>query len=469
MTSLTGIMQLTSEALQADQAALNATANNVANQNTVGYTDQVVSFQDGDTVLVGTSNSATTTIGPTATTTSLRDRVLDQRVQQQTQAQAGTSSEAAVLSQMEGVFSITGSSTTAGSTQIGTALNGFFNSLTALSGNPSDGATQQNVLSAAQNLASAINTAASGLAGVQQSVSQDITTSVAQVNSLTTTIAGLTKQIQALSPNADAGTLEDQRQQAITKLSGLIGLDQITTESNGMTLTTTGGSLLVAGDQSFNLSTAPVGTGTEIYDNTGADVTAEISGGSIGGQLAAQGVDLPTAMNNLDALAYRIGNAVNAQNAAGLTTAGVAGGDIFNVPTQQTGSAAALSVVATSPGALAAAGIGEGATGTTNANALANLVNLSDASGTTINGNLATMLAQIGSQSSTLQSENTTQQASLTQLTTMQSTLSSVNLDTEASLLTQYQRSYQAAAQVLTILNGLMATAMNLGTPVAVT
>jgi flagellar hook-associated protein 1 FlgK len=463
MTSLTGLMQLTSQALQADQAALNATANNVANQNTVGYTKQVVSFSDGDTVLVGSSNTATTTIGPTATATSLRDRVLDQRVQQQTQLQAGTSSEAAVLSQMEGVFSITGSSTTAGSTQIGTALNGFFSSLTALSGNPSDGATQQSVLSAAQTLANAFNSAASGLFGVQQSVSSNIATSVPQVNSLTSSIASLNKQIQALSPNQDAGSLEDQRQQDITKLSGLIGLDQITTEKNGMTLTTTGGTVLVAGNTSYALSTAPVAFGMQIYDATGTNVTAGITGGSIGGQLTAQGVDLPTGMNALDALAYRIGNAVNAQNAAGLTTAGITGGNLFNVTPSQAGAAAGLSVVATSSSAIAAAGIGEGPTGNTNANALANLVSLPDATGLTINGNLAGMISQIGSASSTLQSESTSQQGALTQLTTLQSTLSGVNLDTEAADLTQYQRSYQAAAQVLTIIDHLLATAMNLG------
>ena len=323
MSTLMNLVDLTRGALQADQAALNATANNVANQNTVGYTDEVVSWTAGDTVTLSGNTQAPE--APTVTTTSLRDRVLDQRVQQQTQAQSGTAAEAAVLSQMEGVFSITGNSTSAGSTQLGTSLNAFFSSLTALAANPSDEPTQRGVLGAAQTLAEAFNAAASGLAGVQTSLNSDVSASVAQVNSLTKSIAALNGQIQTNDPSQDAGQLEDTRQEDITKLSALVGLNQTNTESNGLTLTTTGGTVLVAGQQSYGLSSAQVGGSTVLYDDTGANITAGVSGGSIGGQLTAQGVDLPAASTALDQLAYQIGTAVNAQNIAGQTSAGVAG------------------------------------------------------------------------------------------------------------------------------------------------
>jgi flagellar hook-associated protein 1 FlgK len=463
MSTLVGLVNLVRNTLQADQAALNATANNVANQNTVGYTDEAVSWQSGVTVTL--SGNIQSAAAPTVSVNSLRDRVLDQRVQQQTQTQSSTSAEAAVLSQMESVFSITGSSTAAGSTAIGTALNSFFSSLTALSANPSDGPTQQNVLSAAQTLASAFNAAATGLAAVQKSVNSNLAGSVTQVNALTSSIAALTQQIQSISPNQDAGQLEDQRQSDITQLSKLIGLNQITTESNGLTLTTTGGALLVLGNQSFALSSGQTPTGTEIYDSSGNDITSAVSGGSIGGELTAQGVDLPAATSALDNLAYQIATAMNTQNEAGTTPSGTAGQAIFTVPNPPTatGTAAQLSVIPTTPGSIATAATGEGATGNGNANALANLGTATNSNGLTMNGALSALLSVVGSTSSTLQEENTTQQASLTQLTTQQSTLSGVNLDTEASNLTQYQRAYQAASQMFAILNTLMASAINMG------
>jgi flagellar hook-associated protein 1 FlgK len=464
MSTLMGLMDLSRNALLADQGALNITANNVANQNTVGYTAEVATWSSGDTVTLSGNSSS----GPSVTTTSLRDRVLEQRVQQQTQAQSGTAAEAAVLSQVEGVFSITGSSASQGSTQLGTSINAFFTSLTALAANPSNEPTQQGALSAASTVANAFNAAATGLAGVQTSINGNIASSVTAVNALTKTIAALNAQIGSNSPSTDAGTLEDQRQSAIAQLSQYVGLNQVATESNGITLTTTGGAVLVAGQQSYALSSSQVGSGTTVYDSTGKNVSAGISGGSIGGQLAAQNVDLPAMSSALDALAYRIGTAVNAQNEAGLTSAGAAGAAIFKVPASAAGAAAALAVIPTNPGAVATAGVGEGSTGNTNVNALANLATATDSSGQTLAGNLSALLSNVGSNSALLQGQSTAQQASLTQLTTQRDSLSRVNLDTEASNLTTYQRSYQAAAQVMTIVDRLMASAINLGTQTTV-
>ncbi len=466
MSTLSGLLDLSRSALLADQAALNITANNVANQDTPGYVDQVATWQTADTVTL--SGGGSTAEASTVTTTSQRDRVLEQRVQQQTQAQAGTAAEAAVLSQVEGVFSITGSSDSAGSTQIGTALNGFFSSLTALAANPSDEPTQQAALTAAGTLAAAFNAAASGIAGVQSSIDGSLASSVTAVNALTKTIASLNEQIGALSPNADAGTLEDQRQTAIAQLSQYVGLDQITTESNGITLTTTGGTALVSGDQSYALTSSQSATGTTIYDSTGAEATTGITGGSIGGQLAAQNTALPAVITALDALAYRIATVVNTQNEAGQTSAGVAGAAIFAVPASANGAAAELAVIPTNPGAIATAGLTEGATGNTNITALANLESATDSSGHTVLDDLSSLLSNVGSNSSSLSSLSDAQQASLTQLTTQRDSLSGVNLDTEASNLTTYQRSYQAAAQVLTIVDQLLASAINLGTETTV-
>ena len=470
MGTLGGLLQLSRSALLADQTALNATANNVANQNTVGYTDEVVSWNSNDSVSLGQGGGS---IGsPTVTTTSLRDRVLEQRLQQQIQQQAGTSSEAGVLTDVENVFSITGGSNTAGSTQLGTSINALFSSLTALAANPSDAPTQAAAVSAASAVGAAFNTASAGLASVSTTINQTLATSVDQVNALTSSIAQLNQEISSSSTNGasgantDGGVLEDQRDQAVEALSQLVGLDQIRTEGNGLTLTTTSGALLVSEQQSYALTSAQVGGVTSIYSATGADVTAGLTGGSIGGLLAAQNTDLPSINSALDTLAYRIGTAVNTQNESGSTSAGLQGGAIFTLPATSSGAASALAVSSTAK--FATASTGEGTTGSANATLLAGLSSVTDSTGATISGSLAVLLAQVGTQSASLATESSAQQASLTQLKTQRDTLSAVNLDTEASNLTTYQRAYQAAAQVLSIVNELMASAINLGTETAV-
>ena len=466
MSSLSALMDLSRGALLADQSALNTTASNVANQNTVGYTDQVVTWTSGDTVRLSDGSQQETSVA--VTTTSLRDRVLEQRVQQQTQTQSGTAAEAAVLGDVESVFSMTGSSAAAGSTQLGTALDAFFSSLTALAANPSDATTQQSALSAASGVATAFNAASAGLNGVQTTIYSSVASSVTTVNALTTTIAKLNEQIGSNDPNVDAGALEDQRQGAIAQLSQYLGLDQVKTESNGITLTASDGALLVSGGESFGIEAGLVGGKTVLYDSLGSGTAKMFEGGSIGGQMRAQNTDLPAVITALDALAYRVATALNTQNIAGQTPGGVAGAAIFAVTSTAAGAAAAISVTATSGDALATSGVGQGPTGNSNANALAALATATDANGETISGNLAAMLGHIGTTSAGLQQQSATQQASLTQLTTQRDSLSRVNLDTEASNLTTYQRAYQAAAQVMVIVNQLMAQAINLGTEAAV-
>jgi flagellar hook-associated protein 1 FlgK len=332
MGTLTSLLNIASETLLADQAALNATANNVANQNTPGYTREVASFQSGDSVSLSGESQIS---GVTVTVSSLRDRVLEQRVQQQTQTVAQSTALQTALQQVENIFGLTPTSTGSGAvatTQLGTAINGFFSSLSSLEANPSDTATRQQVVTAASALAGAFNTASSQISQVSGSLNQQVRGDVGQINSLTSSIASLNSKIASSSPDADAGTLEDQRQEDIDQLSQLVGLDQISTSQNGISLTTTGGAVLVSGSQSFQVSTTQVGGNTDVFaGDPPQDVTSNLSGGDLGGTLQARDQYLPTYSTALDNLAFALGTAVNQQNELGVDSSGNSGQAIFSL------------------------------------------------------------------------------------------------------------------------------------------
>lgn len=460
MATLTSLSDLSAGALAADQAALNATANNVANQNTVGYTRQAVDFEPTDTVTINsTSNFAQ---APTVTTTSQRSRVLEQAVQLATQAQSSSAAQSSVLSAIQNVFAISSSSTASATTPIGTALNSFFSSLTALSANPSDAPTQQAVISAAGNLSNAFNDAASQLSQIATSIGGQLTSTAPLVNSLTQDIASLNTRIAAQDPNSDAGTLEDQRQNDLSQLSKYIGLDQIKTENNGIDITTTGGTSLVSGSTSFNISVTPTSSGYAVLDSTGTNISAGIQGGSIGGLLTAQSVDLPNALTGLNTIALSLGNAVNTQNAAGVTASGAAGGNLFSGAGTVAGEAGSLTA-ATSISVLASATAGEGSSGNSNAQALAALATTTNTNGQTFSGTYAALLSSVGNAAADATTENTSQQTVLSNATTQRDSYSAVSLDEEASNLTNYQRSYEAAAKLFSIVDQLMTSAINLG------
>jgi flagellar hook-associated protein 1 FlgK len=458
-------MDIARQALIADQEALNVTSNDVANQNTVGYTRQVVTFQPVDAVTLSGDSVGS---GVTASATSQRDRVLEQRVQQQTQTQAQSGALESALQQVQNIFGLSSTASSASSTILGSATNSFFSAVSALASDPADTATRQNVLTAANTLAAAFNSASSQLAQVSTGLNQQVVSDVGQVNSLTGTIASLNAQITSASPNSDAGALEDQRQLAIAQLSRLVGLNQISTEDNGITLTTSGGAVLVSGSTAFAVSTTQVGGVTHVIAGVdGQDVTSNLSGGDLGGVLQARDQKLPGYQDALDSFAFDIGSEVNSQNALGIDGNGNPGGAIFTLPPSQNGAASSIQVATTDPNALAPAAPGEGSAG--NTNVLAGLSSAAVMGGQTAAEFLASFLGQLGSDVSAATADNGAQQTALTQLTTQRDSLSSVSLDEEAANLTQYQRAYQSAAQVFNIANSIMASALNLGVETSVT
>ena len=125
-------MDIARQGLMADQEALNVTSNNVANQNTAGYTREVVNFQAADAVTLSGGSFGS---GVTASAASQRDRVLEQRVQQQTQNQAQSGALESALQQIQNIFGLSSTTSSTSSTALGTATNSFFSALSALASN----------------------------------------------------------------------------------------------------------------------------------------------------------------------------------------------------------------------------------------------------------------------------------------------------------------------------------------------
>jgi flagellar hook-associated protein 1 len=482
MGTISSAFDLISSGLDTDQSALSIVANNVANANTPGYAREVPNWQENSPVEInGVSYGAgVTETGPT----SVRDSVLDLRLAQQQQLASASSARLTALNSIQALFTPdSGSSSSAGG-DIGTDITSFFESFSSLEANPADNAYRQQVLSSAKTLAGNVSNAAASLESQKAAIDQDAAGVISQVNALTTEIAQLNQQIQSTSPDGEAGVLEDQRVQDISQLSQLIGINQITTENNGLSITTTSGQLLVSEDTNDALTSGITGGVTHLFLG-GTDVTTQLAsgGGELGGYLTARDQDISNALSALDQLANQISTSVNSQNnsgtdldgveGTGVNSAGVSGTGnsplyIFTQPTQVAGSALAMSVVITDPNQIAAASFDGGTGDDSNTVAMANLANQSIVNGQTPSNYYAQFVSVLGSTVSEVQTENSAQNASVTQLQTQQNALSGVNLNDEASVMQQLETSYQAASQVFSLLNTIMTSALNLGVETAV-
>ncbi len=161
MGTINSAFNLIAGALDADQAALSIVANNVANANTTGYTREVPNWQENPPIVINGISYGT---GVTETgATSVRDRVLTERLDQQQQLAAASSTRLAALDSIQALFTPDSGSSSARAGDIGSDMTSFFNSFASLEANPTNNALRQQVLSTGATLAADISNAADSL------------------------------------------------------------------------------------------------------------------------------------------------------------------------------------------------------------------------------------------------------------------------------------------------------------------
>jgi len=446
------------QSLNAASGALQITNNNIANANTAGYTRKVAVLQEGASTSDGNISQGGGVV--LEGYQSVRNELLQTQIQQETQAQSGANAQLTSLQAIEPSF-------TTSTTDIGTDMSSLFASISSLSTNSSSSISQQAVLTAGQNLATAFNTASSTLTTQQASLNTQVTQDVSSINQLTKQIAALNPQLTQLKATGqDGGTVQDQMDQLVLKLSALTSVS-VTQTDNGETITTGKGTPLVMGSQSFALQTATGSDGMQhVLDQNGSDITSSLTSGDLGGTIQTRDTTIPGILTQLDTLANQFATAINAAQAKGYDQNGDAGQNLFTVSSTVSGSASSIKMTVTDPALIASS-----SDGTSGSNG--NLINLTAvqttklASGKTPGDAYASLVYQVGSQTSSVKAESTATTASLLQLNDQFSSVSGVSIDEESANLISYQQSYEAAARVVSTIQSLFSITMSMGTAAA--
>jgi len=456
MSDLFGSLSIAVRSLLAQEGAINTTANNISNVNTLGYSRQIPILTEAPPLDTGQMS-----IGNGVNfegVQSVRDNILELRIDQETQQQNQLQSYVNSMNQVQSLFNDTEGG------GLGDVINQFFSSFQQLADNPTDVPTRQAVLSAAQNLASAFQQTGQQLSTIQGGIDQEVSQTVDEINSDTTQLAGLNQQIASLQGNSEqAGMLEDQQYSVLNSLSKLVDVAVTDAGDGSLTITTTNGAPLVAGAQSFALSTATdPSTGFQHIFSQGTDETSNFTGGQLAGLVEARDQAIPSALSNLDNLAAGIINAVNTQNGQGYDLNGDKGGNFFQPvvqpsPGSNAGAAENMAVAITDPSKIAASSDG---TQGDNANALAmaNIQNQAVVNGETATDFYSNLVSTVGSDVSSATDDQEAVGLVLTQLQNQRSDISGVSLDEEAANLIRYQRAYEAAARVVSTIDQLTET-----------
>lgn len=455
MGALGGALEIALGALGVDGGAVAITANNIANVQTPGYSREQVNIAENPPVQLGNVEFGTGV--SLEETTHVRDTLLDIRLDQENQTASQLSAFLGPMNQVQALFNETSGSGLQG------PLTAFFNSLTQLSDNPSDSALRVGVITTGQDLASSIRQDTSSLQSLQGNADLGVQQSVAQINTLTSEIASLNSQISGLvGAGEDAGTFVDQRTQLVQQLSGLIGLSQTPAGNDSLTLSTANGQSLVVGGQGFVLTTQINSqTGFHNVFAQGTDITSTIAGGTLGGQIQVRDQEIPSILNKLDTFAFGLATAVNTQSRTGFDANGNPGVNFFTPPATVNGAASSFSVAITNPDLVAASSDGTiGSNG--NAQALADLQNQQVVDGQTPANYYGGLIFQIGNDISQANAEQTSVGLVQQQLQNQQGAVSGVSLDEEAVNLIRFQSAYQASANIVSVVNHLLATVINM-------
>lgn len=318
--------------LSAAQSALNTVSNNISSYNVAGYTRQ--------TTILGASNSTLTGGGwvGNGVYVSGVQREYDAFITNQLRAaqnqSSGLTTRYQQMSKIDDVLSDTTNSLSAN-------LQDFFKSLQTLVSNAEDPAARQTVLGKADGLVNQFKTNDKYLRDQDAQVNTAISTSVDQINNYAKQIANLNDQISRLTgvgAGASPNELLDQRDQLVSELNKIVGVDVTVQDSGTYNISIANGYTLVQGSNASQLaavksSADPARTTIAYVDAAAGNVEIsekQITTGSLGGLLTFRSQDLDQARNTLNQMALAFADAMNTQHQAGFDANGDAGGKLFD-------------------------------------------------------------------------------------------------------------------------------------------
>jgi flagellar hook-associated protein 1 FlgK len=255
------------------------------------------------------------------------------------------------------------------------------------------------------------------------------------------------------SPN----DLLDQRDRVLDELSRIAGVTTSTTDAGTARVSLNGLSLV----HDASISTLHLDTATNhILHSSGATVRP---GGALAGMHGFLVQDLPSHRAALDTFAEDLATALNAQHAAGFTSAGVAGGALLSFTAGD--AARTLDVAISDPSDLAVASTGPPvpAFDGTNADAMAALRTGLVAGGgtTTIGDAVRGVITNLGAAIAATDAGAAAQGAQAASAESARTQVHGVSVDEEMVNLLTYQRAYEAAARVMTAIDEALDTLIN--------
>lgn len=327
---MSGILNIGTRALQANQVALQTAGNNIANVNTPGYSRQSVVLQTVQGQFTGGGY-----IGKGVDVQTIQRNYNAFLSTQSTIASAIQSSDAAradKLGQLEEVFE-------GGTNGLGASINDMLNAFSDVASAPADLTARTVALTRIDETASRLRTTAQRIDDLHSGVTQELGQKVDAINSLAQSIARVNENIaRAQGSGQSPNDLLDQRDQLVRDLNQHIQTTALSADDGTMSLFIAGSQPLVLGTQVSTVSLVQDDFGDTLtrklaISRNGQSITLNenmLGGGDVAGLLRFQNNDLVEGRNLLGRLTIGVTESMNAQHQLGLDLDGNVGAKLFS-------------------------------------------------------------------------------------------------------------------------------------------
>lgn len=318
--------------LSAAQSALNTTSNNISSYNVAGYTRQTTVLAAANSTL-GAGGWVGNGVNVSSIQREYNAFITNQLRSAQSQS-SGLSTRYDQVSKLDNMFAST-------TNNISTTLQDFFSSLQTLVSNAEDPAARQTVLGKADGVVNQFKVADQYLRDQDKQINLSISSTVDQINNYTSQIASLNDKISRLTgvgAGASPNDLLDQRDQLVSDLNKLVGVEVNVQDGSTYNITMANGYTLVAGTKSNQLaavpsSADPTRTTVAYVDNVAGNVEIPeklLTTGSLGGMLTFRSQDLDQTRNSLNQMALAFADAFNTVHKQGVDANGDTGENFFS-------------------------------------------------------------------------------------------------------------------------------------------
>lgn len=330
---MSGLFNVGTRALQANQIALQTAGNNIANVNTPGYSRQTVVLQTAQGQYTGAGY-----IGKGVDVATIQRNFSAFLTRQSALAGATSSADntrADKLKQLEGIFG-------GGSTGLGAAVNDMLNAFSDVASAPTDLTARTVVLTRVDETAARMRASSQSLDDLQQGVTQELSQKATAINSLAKSIAGVNEQIaRAQGSGQPPNDLLDQRDQLVRELNQYVQTTSIAADDGTVGIFLGGSQALVLGTTASTVSLVKDDFGDPLksklaINSNGQSTTLDenvLGGGEVSGLLRFQNTDLAEGRNLLGRLTMIVSTAMNTQHSLGLDLDGNKGGNLFTPTT----------------------------------------------------------------------------------------------------------------------------------------